>query len=87
MKTSESILGLINPSAIPTLRIAGALFLIINLLAAAYVVRHWRWLFGRDGRVDGDRQAVRYLQVIAVTVPWLSLTTRLVVEWVRLWID
>ena len=87
MKTLEMMLGLITPAAIPTLRIAGGLFLIINLLCAVYVWRHWRRLFGQDPRVDGDRAAVRYLQIIAITVPWLSLTTRLVVEWVKLWIS
>ncbi|MGH8102431.1 MAG: hypothetical protein ACREIW_14115, partial [Chthoniobacterales bacterium] len=58
----------------------------INLLAGAYVVRHRRRLFGRDLRVDGDIAAVRQLQVMVIGIPWLFLTTRLVVEWVKLWV-
>ena len=86
MKTLETMLGVINPDALPALRIAGALFLIINLLAGSYAVRHWRRLFGPDSRVDGDSGAVRQLQVMVILIPWLSLTTRLGIEWVKLWI-
>ena len=69
MKTLETMLGVINPDALPALRIAGALFLIINVLAGAYVWRHWRRLFGRDPRVDGDKEAVRLLQIIVIVIP------------------
>jgi hypothetical protein len=81
----EILIGLINPAARPALTIAGAFFLIINLLAGAYIIRHWRRLFGRDPRVDGDRDATRYLQVVVITIPWLILTGRLAVELVGLW--
>ena len=50
MKTLETILGVINPAAVPALRIAGAPFLIIYLLDGAYFFRHRRRLFGRDPR-------------------------------------
>ena len=80
------MIALINPDALPALRIGGALFLIINLLAGVYVVRHWRRLFGRDTRVEGDIAAVRQLQVMVIVIPWLFLTFRLLVEWVKLWI-
>ncbi|HST30377.1 MAG TPA: hypothetical protein VLK27_06010 [Chthoniobacterales bacterium] len=86
MKTLETMLGVINPAALPVLRIAGALFLIINLLAGAYLMRHRHRLFGRDRSVDGDRDAVRQLQVIVIVIPWLFLTARLVVEWAKLWV-
>jgi hypothetical protein len=87
MKTMATILGLINPAARPALTIAGTFFLIINVLAGAYLVRHWRRLFGRDPRVDGDREAVRGLQVIVITIPLLLLTIRLALELVGLWIN
>ena len=86
MKTLETMLGVINPAALPALRVAGALFLIINLLAGAYALRHRRRLFGRDSKVDGDRVATRGLQILVVLIPWLFLTTRLAIEWVKLWI-
>jgi len=71
----------------PALRIAGALFLIIYLLAGAYVFRHRRRLFGRDPRVDGDNEATRHVRIEVILTVWLGLTTLIVVEWVRLWIN
>jgi hypothetical protein len=81
----EILIGLINPAALPALRIAGGMFLIINLLAGAYVVRHWRRLFGRDLEVEQDTEAVRHLRVEVVLIPWIAMTTVLVLEWLRLW--
>ena len=81
------MLGVINPDALPALRIGGALFLIINLLAGAWAWRHRRQLFGRDLRVDGDIIAVRQLQIMVIGIPWLLLTMRLFLEWVKLWIS
>ena len=79
------MIALIDPAVRPALTIAGIFFLIINLLAGAYIVRHWRGLFGADARVDGDRNATRYLQVVVITIPWLFLTFRLVAEVVGFW--
>jgi hypothetical protein len=87
MNRIQIMIALIDPAGRPALTIAGIFFLIINLLAGAYIVRHWRRLFGRDPGVDGDRDATRYLQVVVITVPWLILTGRLAVELVGLWID
>jgi hypothetical protein len=63
MKNVETLLGLINPAAVPALRIAGALFPIIYFLAGAYFFRHRRRLFGRDPRVDGDNEATRHIRI------------------------
>ena len=82
MKNIETMIGYINPAALPALRVAGALFLIINLLAGAYLWRHWRQFFGPDPEVDGDRKATRYLQVLVICIPLLFLTGRLFIEWV-----
>ena len=79
-------LAAIVPSALPALRVAGALFLIVNLLAGAWAWRHRRQLFGPDSNVPGDRPAVRYLQAITLGIPWLFLTFRLLFIWVELWI-
>jgi hypothetical protein len=57
------------------------------LTAGAYVIRHWRRLFGPDPSIDGDKKATRYLQVMVITIPWLILTGRLVFELVGFWID
>ena len=83
--TLEGMVAVINPEALPTLRIAGALFLVINLLAGAWLIRHRRRLFGRDPSDVSDNPAVRQLQVLAVGIPWLFITFRLVYVWVKTW--
>jgi hypothetical protein len=80
-------MAFINPAALPALRIAGALFLIIYLFAGAYVFRHRGCLFGRDPRIDGDNDATRHVRIEVILIVWLGLTTLLVVEWVGLWIN
>ena len=79
-------LAAIVPSALPALRVAGALFLIINLVGGAYIWRHRRQLFGPDSTVTGDRPAIRQLQAMVLGIPWLFLTFRLLYVWVELWI-
>jgi hypothetical protein len=81
------MIAFIDPAALPALRIAGALFLIIYLFAGAYVFRHRRRLFGRDPRIDGDNNATSHIRAEVILIPWLFLTTLLLVEWVGLWIN
>jgi len=81
------LLAAIDPSALPALRVAGALFLIINLLGGAWLWRHRRQLFGPDSTVTGDRPAIRQLQAMVLGIPWLFLTFRLLYGWVELWVD
>ena len=81
------MIALINPDALPALRIAGALFLVINLVAGAWAWRHRRQLFGPDSTAEGDRPATRQLQAIVLGIPWLFLTFRLLSIWVGTWID
>ena len=79
-------LAAIVQSALPALRVAGALFLIINLVAGAWAWRHRRQLFGPDSNITGDRPASRYLQAIVLGIPWLFLTFRLLSALVETWI-
>jgi hypothetical protein len=79
-------LAALVPSALPALRVARALFLIVNLLGGAWLWRHRRQLFGPDSTAPGDRPATRYLQVMAVGIPWLFITFRLLYVWVATWI-
>ena len=81
------MMALINPDAVPALRVAGALFLVINLLAGAWAWRHRRQLFGADSTAEGDRPATRQLQAIVLAIPWFFLTFRLLSLWVGLWIS
>jgi hypothetical protein len=85
MKTTL-ILAALVPSALPALRIAGALFLIVNLLGGAWLWSNHRRLFGPDSTVEGDRSAVRQLQAIVLGIPWLFLTGRILYVWVASWI-
>jgi hypothetical protein len=87
MKTLETILGVINPAAVPALRIAGALFLIIYLLAGAYFFRNRHRFFDRDPRIDGDNDATRHIRIEVVLIPWLGVTTLLLVLWLGLWVN
>ena len=77
----------INPAALPALRIAGALFLGVYFLVGAYIFRHRRRFFGRDPRVDNDIPAVRHIRFEVILIPWLGLTTLLVVLWLNLWFN
>jgi hypothetical protein len=79
-------LAAIVQSALPALRVGGALFLIVNVLAGAWAWRHRRQLFGPDSSVDGDRPATRQLQAVVLGIPWLFLTFRLLFIWVETWI-
>ena len=81
------IIGTINPAGVPALTIAGIFFLAINLLAFAYLFRHWRQLFGRDSSVYQDVDAVRWLRMIVILVPLFILTFRLTAELVGLWVN
>ena len=79
-------LAAIVQSALPALRVAGALFLIINLVAGAWAWRHRLQLFGPDSTVSDDRPAIRQLQALVLGIPWLFLTFRLLYVWVETWI-
>jgi hypothetical protein len=84
-KTIGILIALINPTALPALRIAGGMVLVIYLLAGAYVFRRRRQLFGRDPQVEQDTEAARHTRVAVVLIPWLGVTTILFIEWLGLW--
>ena len=79
------MLATINPAALPALRIAGTLFLIINLIGGTYIFLNRHRFFDRDPSVDDDIPAVRNLRMEVVMVPWLVLTTLLVVLLIYVW--
>jgi hypothetical protein len=83
--TTAILIASINPTALPALRIAGGMVLIIYLLAGAYLFRRRRQLFGRDPQVEQDIEAVRHTRLAVVLIPWLAVTTVLFVEWLGLW--
>ena len=80
------MLALINPSVLPALRIAATLFLIINLIGGTYIFRNRHRFFDQDPNVDDDIPAVRKLRVEVVMVPWLVLTTLVLILLIYLWL-
>jgi hypothetical protein len=81
------MLAVINPEVLPALRIAATFFLIVNIVGGTYIFRNRHRFFDRDPSVDDDIPAVRKLRVEVVMVPWLALTTFLVILLIYLWID
>jgi len=87
-KTTAAIynmLALINPVALPALRFAATFFFIIYLAGGAYIFRNRHRFFGRDPNVGNDIPAVRNVRVEVVMIPWLALTSLLVILLISLW--
>ena len=81
----HNMLALINPAALPALRIAATFFLLINLVGGTYIFRNRHRFFDQDSNVDNDTAAVRKLRIEVVMIPWLVLTTLLVILLIYLW--
>ena len=79
------MLALINPAVLPALRIAATFFLIINLIGGTYIFYNRHRFFDQDSNVDNDIPAVRKLRMEVVMVPWLGLTTLLIILLINLW--
>jgi hypothetical protein len=69
------------------LRIAGAFFLTVNILAFVYFFRNRHRFFDKDPNIEGDIPAVRKLRVEVILVPWFFLTTYLLVLLIYLWME
>jgi hypothetical protein len=81
------MLAEINPIVLPALRIAATFFLLINLVGGTYIFRNRHRFFDQDSKVDNDIPAVRKLRMEVVMIPWLVLTTLLVILLINLWRD
>ena len=81
-----NMLALINPIALPALRIAATFFLLINLIGGAYIFRNRHRFFDRDPNVDNDIPAMRKLRVEVVMVPWFVLTTLILILLISFWL-
>ncbi len=79
------MLATINPAVLSALRIAATFFLILYLLGFLYLFRNRHRFFDRDPNVDNDIPAVRKLRFEVVMLPWLGLTTLLVILLINLW--
>ena len=76
---------MINPAGLPALRIAATFFLLINLVGGTYIFRNRHRFFDQDSNVDNDIPAVRKLRIEVVMIPWLVLTTLLLILLIYLW--
>ena len=79
--------ALINPAALPALRIAATFFFLIYLGIGAYVFRNRHRFFDRDPNVDNDIPTVRHNRVEVVFIPWLGITTLLLILLIYFWLD
>jgi hypothetical protein len=80
------MLAQINPSVLPALRIAATFFFIVNLLGGAYIFLNRHRFFDRDPNVDNDIPAVRKIRVEVVMIPWLVLTTLVLILLISFWL-
>ena len=89
MTTSTSIynmLALINPAALPALRIAATIFFLLYLAGGAYFFRNRHRFFDRDPNVDNDIPAVRKVRVEVVLIPWFFITTVILILLITFWL-
>jgi len=76
----------INPAALPALRIAATFFFLIYLAGGAYIFRNRHRFFGRDPNVDNDIPAARHVRVEVILIPWLFITTIILVLLISFWL-
>ena len=81
-----NMLALINPAALPALRIAATFFFIIYLLFGAYIFRNRHRFFDRDPSVDNDIPAARKFRIEVIVIPWFGVTTLILILLIRFWI-
>ena len=81
------MLSLINPAALPALRIAATFFLLVNVIGGVYIFRNRHRFFDQDPNISEDIEPVRKLRVEVVMIPWSTLTLALVILLIYLWIE
>jgi len=82
----HNMLALINPTVLPALRVAATFFFIIYLLFGAYIFRNRHRFFDRDPNVDNDIPTVRKVRIEVVAIPWLVLTTLILILLIGFWL-
>jgi hypothetical protein len=81
-----NLLALINPAALPALRIAATVFFLLYLAGGAYFFRNRQRFFDRDPRIDNDIPAARHVRVEVVLIPWFGITTLILILLICLWL-
>ena len=80
------MLALINPAALPALRIAATFFFLIYLAGGAYIFRNRHRFFDRDPEVEDDIPEVRHNRVEVILIPWLFITTVILILLIIFWL-
>ena len=81
-----NMIALINPAALPALRFAATFFFLIYLGIGAYIFHNRHRFFDRDPNVENDIPAVRKVRIEVVAIPWLALTTLILILLIRFWL-
>ena len=82
----DSMLALINPAALPALRIAATFFFLVYLAGGVYIFRNRHRFFDRDPNVDNDIPAARKVRIEVVTIPYLVVTTLILGLLIGFWL-
>ena len=82
----HNMLALINPAALPALRIAATFFFLLYLAGGAYIFRNRHRFFDRDPNVDNDIPTVRKVRIEVVMIPWLGVTTLILILLIKFWL-
>ena len=83
---THNMLALINPAALPALRIAATFFFLVYLAGGAYFFRNRHRFFDRDPDVDNDIPAARHARVELILIPWLVITTLILALLIYFWV-
>jgi hypothetical protein len=82
----HNMLALLDPAALPALRIAATFFFFLYLAVGAYFFRNRRRFFGPDANVDNDFPATRHARVELILIPWFAITTVILILLIRFWL-
>ena len=82
----HNMLAGINPVALPALRIAATFLFLVYLAGGAYFFRNRHRFFDRDPEVDNDIPAARHARVELILIPWLVITTLILVLLIYFWV-
>jgi hypothetical protein len=83
----NSILGMaaIEQAAVPALRIAFTIAVLIFLFAGVFIWRRRQQFFERDPDVENDIPAVRHIREEAILFVWGGLTLVLITTLYQVW--
>ena len=80
------VVAVINPAALPALRIAATFFFILYLAGGAYFFRNRHRFFDRDPNVDNDIPAARHVRVELILIPWSAITFVILILLITFWL-